>query len=116
MKQEKNIAGRAAVLFVQRLYALPGQQQERFVPGRFLLGGVTEVGKQAKPQVVVPVCQEPDFQGIGEMSDMFGARQHGRDHDQSGRFGRNPLGEVHSRQRMGRDKTCRKKVDQRYGE
>ena len=47
---------------------------------------------------------------------MLGSRQHGGDHDEGGRFRRNPLGEVDSRHWMGRYKTGRKEVDQRYGE
>ena len=116
MKQKEEIAGRGPVLFVQRLYPLPGQQQQRFVPGQFFLGGIPEVGKQAKLQVIVPVCQEPDLQGLGEMPNVFRAGQHGRDHHQSRRFRRNPLGKVHSRQQTGCDETCRKEIDQCYGE
>ena len=53
-------------------------------------------------QIVVPICQEPDFQRIDQILDVLSACEHSRDHHQSTRFRRDPFGEVHSRQRMRR--------------
>ena len=65
-------------------------------------------------QVVVPVCQEPDFQGLDQVLDVAGAREHRRDHHQGARFRWDSFGEVHSRQRPWRRQQGGQPVHQRH--
>jgi hypothetical protein len=65
-------------------------------------------------QVVIPICQEPDFQGLDQVLDVAEAREHRRDHHQGARFRRNSFGEVHSRKWMRFHKQRGEPVHQRH--
>ena len=102
MKEEENVAFRTPVLFIQLFDSLPGQPQQRFVLRQRFFERVSKIGQQAEVEMVVPICQETDFQRIDQILDVLRACEHSRDYHQSTRFLRDPFGEVHSRQRMRR--------------
>ena len=104
---------RTPVLFIELFDSLPGQPQQRFVLRQRFFERVSKVGQQAEVQMVVPICQETDFQRIDQILDVLNAREHSRDYHQSARFRRNPFGEVHSRQRMRRRQQRGQPVHQR---
>ena len=100
VEKEERGARRVPVLVVQLLDPLPGQPQQLPVLRDRFLVRIQEIRQQAEVQVVIPIRQEPDFQGLDQGLDVAGAREHRRDHHQGARFRRDPFGEVHSRQRM----------------
>ena len=59
--------------------------------GRVSSRRIAKIGQQAEVQVVVAIGQEPDFQRLDQVLDALRAREHGRDHDQRARFGRDSL-------------------------
>jgi hypothetical protein len=69
MKEEKGVAGRMRVFGIELFDALLGQLQERFVFRHGFRGGVTKIGEQAKMEMLIPIGQEADFQGIDQFPD-----------------------------------------------
>ncbi len=80
MKEEENIAFDAPVLFIQLFDALPGQIDQRLVLRQRFGGRIPKISEQAEVQVLIPICQEPDFQRLDQSRDVLRAREHSRDH------------------------------------
>jgi hypothetical protein len=114
VKEEERVAPFTPVLFIQPFDPLPGQPQQRLVLRNRFLARVPEIRQQAEVQVVVPICQEPDLQGLDQVLDVAGARKHRRDHHQGARFRRDSFGKVHSRQRPWRHQQGGQPVHQRH--
>jgi len=70
VEKEESIAFCAPVLFIQLFDPLPGQLQQRLVFRSRLLVRVPEISQQAEVQVLVPVCEEPDFQRLDQVLDV----------------------------------------------
>ena len=82
--------------------SLLGQPQKRFVLRQRFFDGVAEISQQTEVEVVIPICQEADFQRLDQVLDVLSAGEHRRDHDQGARFRRDSSGKVHSRQQVRR--------------
>jgi hypothetical protein len=71
MKEEENIAFAAPVLFIQLFDALPGQIHQQLVLWQRFYGCVPKISEQTEVQVLIPICQEPDFQRFDQSFSMF---------------------------------------------
>ena len=102
------------VLFIQLFDALPGQIHQQLVLRLRLFGRIPKISEQAEVQVLVPICQEPDFQRFHQSRDVLRAREHSRDHHEGAKFPRNSFGEVQARQRLWPHQQRRQPVYQGY--
>ncbi|MFI5293842.1 MAG: hypothetical protein ACHQ0Y_02315 [Thermodesulfovibrionales bacterium] len=100
MKKEERIASSGTVLFIQLLNSLPGKQRQRFVLRQCFICRILKICQQAEVQVLIPICEKPDFQRLYQVLDVLSAYEHGRDHGKGTRLRRDPFGVVHSRQLM----------------
>ena len=112
MKQEENIAFGVPVLFIQRFDSLPGQPQERLVLRQGFCVRIAKISQQAEVQVLVPICQEPDFKRLDQTRDVLRAREHSRHHHEGPRFRGNSGGKVQARQWLRRHQQRRQPVHQ----
>ena len=90
MEKEKCAISSVAVFFVEFFDPAPGQLQQRFVFRQRFLRRVSKVSQQTEVQVGDPICEEPDFQGFGQILDVLSAAEHRRHYCQSAQFRRNP--------------------------
>ncbi len=100
MEKKKPVADLIPVLIIQLFDFTAGQPRQRFVLRQYLLVRVSKISQKGKVEVVVPIRQEPNFQRLGQVIDVFIAHEHCRDHNKRPRFRRNPAGEIQTRERM----------------
>jgi len=111
MKQEEGSAFWTRVLPVQLFDSLLGQPQQRFVLRQRFFDGVAKISEQTEVEVVIPICQEADFQCLDQVLDVLSAREHRRNHHQSSNSW-GILGKIHARQRARRRQQRRQPVHQ----
>ncbi len=73
MEKEEHVAMSIPVLFIELFDPFPGKLHQRLVLGQRFLAGVGKISQQAEVQVIVTICQEPDFERLDQILNVLSA-------------------------------------------